>query len=284
MLCKQGDWFSFAKRCVPSLVCIDDNRSCMRHWKSVFFFINRRAIPDSMVWRHPSVAIDDPRPAAGSFILRDADGNEDLVVGTPRSKILAKAGASQNLFMGDDDGSDDDDDDDAYVEIPLVNPLRSAGKGIMADDAAASSVIVNRPRPSSRPVPSFRDVSEDAIHTNFFPFSASPYYATYPEGGVARNCEFTREEWDAPYRPTFGVLTKKVFKDPTVCKTVIDQFPTPGEMVGIVRHVPIQRNAHVSPPFAKESTMNLLNVPTSRDARVSPPIAKESTMTSASKS
>ncbi|GKG15810.1 hypothetical protein Tco_0358133 [Tanacetum coccineum] len=43
----------------------------MRHWKSVFFFINRRAIPDSMVWRHPSVAIDDPRPAAGSFSMAD---------------------------------------------------------------------------------------------------------------------------------------------------------------------------------------------------------------------
>nr|GEW80723.1 hypothetical protein [Tanacetum cinerariifolium] len=60
-LCKQGDWFSFVKRRAHSPVCIDDNRSCMKHWKSVFFFIDRRAISDSMIWRHPSAAIDDPR-------------------------------------------------------------------------------------------------------------------------------------------------------------------------------------------------------------------------------
>ncbi|GJW28271.1 hypothetical protein Tco_0045146 [Tanacetum coccineum] len=70
-LCKLGDWFSFTKCYAPSPACIDDNRSCMKHWKSGFFFIDRRAIPDVMVWRHPDVAIDDPRPAAGSFNIAD---------------------------------------------------------------------------------------------------------------------------------------------------------------------------------------------------------------------
>ncbi|GKG16869.1 hypothetical protein Tco_0361826, partial [Tanacetum coccineum] len=70
-LCKQGDWFSFAKRRAPYLVCIDDNCSCMKHWKSGFFFIDRRPIPDTMVWRHPDAAIDDPRPATGSFNMAD---------------------------------------------------------------------------------------------------------------------------------------------------------------------------------------------------------------------
>ncbi|GKD19446.1 hypothetical protein Tco_1208604 [Tanacetum coccineum] len=172
---------------------------------------------------------------------------EDLTVGTPSSKI------------GDSD-DESDGDDDACVEIMLVTPLCSAvvippsgnqgrslaapategsntryswGKGIMVDDAATPSGGVSRPRPSSRPAPSFKDVSGDAIHTDFFPFSAGPYYATYPKGGIAGNSKFTREEWDAPYRPTFGVLTKEVFKDPAVCKTVVDQFPTLGEMVRI---------------------------------------------------
>nr|GFC38000.1 hypothetical protein [Tanacetum cinerariifolium] len=72
------------------------------------------------------------------------------------------------------------------------------------------------------------DVSGDVIHADFFPFSAGPYYTTYPEGDVAENCKFTRKEWDAPYRPTFRVLTKEVFKDTTICKTLVDQFPTPG--------------------------------------------------------
>ncbi|GJU16844.1 hypothetical protein Tco_1144810 [Tanacetum coccineum] len=284
--------------------------------KSGFFFIDRRAILDSMVWRHPGVTIDDPRPVAGSHSMADvrrlsahviklrdmpegvlvlsglsrvwksrvcdpvlwgADGNvmgihdffflpkwtsaevqkephldvmstlqrlpfyctppaaadavisdptlENLAVGTPSSKILAKTEDSQNttrpsLFVGDSD-DESDGDDDACVEIPLVTPLRSTavipssgnqggssaasasegsnsrdsrGKGIMADDAAAPSVGASRPRPSSGPAPSFRDVSRDVIHADFFPFSAGPYYDTYNEGGIARNCEFTCEE------------------------------------------------------------------------------------------
>ncbi|GJV01047.1 hypothetical protein Tco_1334616 [Tanacetum coccineum] len=373
-LCKQGDWFSFSKRRAPTPVCIYDNRSCMKHWKSGFFFIDRRAILDAMVWRHPDVAIDDPRSVAGSFnmadvrrlsahviklrympegvlvlsglsrvwksrvcdsVLRGADGNvigihdflyhpewtgaevqeephldvrstlqrlpfyctplaaadavipdpslEDLAAGTPSSKIVAKAEASHkrkastsgpasshvakrtrsalaqsfgsttlpSLFVGDDD-------DDACVEIPLVTPLRSAvvipssgnqggssaaptaegsnpqdsrGKGVIVDDADAPSAGTSRLRLSSEHVPSFRNVSGDAIHTNFFSFSAGPYYATYPVDDVAENYEFTRKEWNAPYRPTFGVLTKEVFKDHVVCKTIVDQFPTPGEML-----------------------------------------------------
>ncbi|GKB55700.1 hypothetical protein Tco_0911886 [Tanacetum coccineum] len=140
-----------------------------------------------------------------------------------RSTLIQSFGSTTrpSLFVGDSDNeSESDGDDDACVEILLVTPLRSAavisssgnqgrsstapaaegpntrdsrGKGIMADDAAALSIVMSRLRPSSDPVPSFRDVSGD---------------------------EFTREEWDASYRPTFGVLNKEVIKDPTVCKII----------------------------------------------------------------
>ncbi|GKC62786.1 hypothetical protein Tco_1095384 [Tanacetum coccineum] len=319
-LCKQGDWFSFSKRRAPSPVCIDDNRSCMKHWKSGFFLIDRRAIPDAMVWRHPDAAIDDPRPTAGSFNMADvrrlsahviklrdmpegvlalpglimgiydflclpewigaavqdephldvrptlqrlpfyctphAAANaiisnptlEDLAVGTPSSKIVAKAeashkqkastsGAASSHVAKRDSDDESDGDDDACVKIPLVTLLRSVavippsgnqvwssaattaegsntkdsrGKGVMVDDVVAPSGDASRQRPSSGPALAFRDVSGDAIHTDFFSFSAGPYYAFYPEDGVAGNYEFTREEWNAPYRPTFGVLTKEL--------------------------------------------------------------------------
>ncbi|GJZ56889.1 hypothetical protein Tco_0612383 [Tanacetum coccineum] len=341
-LCKQGDWFSFAESRSPSPVFIDDNRSCMKHWKSGFFLINRRAISDAMVWRHPDTGIEDPRSAAGSFSMVDArqlsahyfgvpiemeephlnirptlqrfpfyytppavvdvvilnPTPKDLAVSTPSVNILAKAEASQkrkastsdatsshvakrtrstfaqssgstnrpSLFVGNsDDGSDGNDD--ACVEILLVTPLRSAvvipslgnqGRSstapvaegpntrVMADDADAPSVGVSRPRPSFGPVPSFRDVSGGAIHADFFPFSAGPYYATYPQDGIAGNCEFTREEWDASYRPTFGVLAKEVFKDPIVCKTMVDQFPTPEEIVRVEALSDDHLNAKIS--------------------------------------
>ncbi|GJV20361.1 hypothetical protein Tco_1369381, partial [Tanacetum coccineum] len=70
-LCKQGDWSSFAKRRAPSLIYIDDNHSCMNHWKSGFFLIDRRAIPNYMTMRHPSLMIDDPKPITGSYRMAD---------------------------------------------------------------------------------------------------------------------------------------------------------------------------------------------------------------------
>nr|GEU44209.1 hypothetical protein [Tanacetum cinerariifolium] len=65
-----------------------------------------------------------------------------------------------------------------YFNMVDVRHLNSWGKGIMVDDVVTSSAGSSRPRPSFDFVSSFRDVSGDAIHADFFPFSASPYYAT----------------------------------------------------------------------------------------------------------
>ncbi|GKC07164.1 hypothetical protein Tco_0998774 [Tanacetum coccineum] len=288
----------------PQSLQIEPTMTLFRHWKNGFFFINQRAIPDAMVWRHPNTSINDLRPAAGSFNMADmrrlsahviklrdmpevigiydflclpkwtgaevqeephldvrpslqrlpfyctppatADAvipdpaPEDLAVGTPSSKIVAKAEASQkrkastfgaaSSHVAKRDSDDESDgDDDACVEISLVTPLCSAamipslgnqcqssatpaaegsntrdsqGKGIMVDDAAAPSGGASRPRPSSGPAPSYRDISGDAIHMDFFPFFDGPYYATYHED-----------------------------VDLAICKTIVDQFPTPGELV-----------------------------------------------------
>nr|GEY91734.1 hypothetical protein [Tanacetum cinerariifolium] len=93
-------------------------------------------------------------------------------------------------------------------------------------------LLVSRLRPSPETAPSFRNVFGDAIHMDFFPFFVGPYYVTYHVNGVARKYEFTREEWDDLYRPTFGVLAKEVFKDLAICKTIVDKFPTSMEMTG----------------------------------------------------
>ncbi|GJU95093.1 hypothetical protein Tco_1319849 [Tanacetum coccineum] len=164
-------------------------------------------------------------PPAAAAVVIPGPTLEDLVVGTPSSKIVAKAEAFQKRKASTSD---------------------SRGKGVMVDDAAAPSAGVSQPRPSSEPAPSFMDFSGDCIHTDFFPFSVGPYYATCPEDGVAGNCEFTREEWDAPHRPTFGLLTKEVFKDLGVCKTIVDQFPTPREMVRVESLYDDQLTAKIS--------------------------------------
>ncbi|GJX96776.1 hypothetical protein Tco_0352574 [Tanacetum coccineum] len=289
----------------------------MKHWKSGFCFIDRWAIPGAMVWRHPDAAIDDPRPAAGSFnmdyayhlsahviklkdmpegvlvlsrlshvwksrvcdpVLRGANGNVmsihdfsaypsrpvlrilPLVPLVPRllqrlkllrserplssvtsshlarrtrSALAQSSGSTTrpSSFVDDDDESDDDDD--ACVEIPLVTPLRSAAVISSSENHASSPSPSLSPSWIRVPLEALIPIVDPKSWIYLFPFSAGPYYATYPEDGVAGNCEFTREEWDAPYRPTFGVLTKEVFKDPAICKTIVDQFPTPREMVRV---------------------------------------------------
>ncbi|GKC79398.1 hypothetical protein Tco_1130172 [Tanacetum coccineum] len=298
-LCKQGDWFSFSKRCAPSPVCIDDNHAVIDDPRPAVgsfnmadvrrlsaYVIKLRDMPEgvlvlsglSHVWKSRVCDPEEPYldvrstlqrlpfyctpPAAVDVVIPDPTP-KDLAIGTPNSKIVVKGEASQKRKASTSGATlshvakrtSDDDDDDACVEILLVTPLRSAvvipssgnqgessaaltaedsrGKGIMVDDDVAPSAGASRPRPSSGPDPLFRDVSGDAVHTNFFPFFVGPYYATYPKDSVAGNCEFTREEWDAPYRPTFRVLMKEVFKDPVVCKTIVNQFPIPGEMIQV---------------------------------------------------
>ncbi|GJS75077.1 hypothetical protein Tco_0724958 [Tanacetum coccineum] len=118
--------------------------------------------------------------------------------GSCRGSAMSQSSASTtrpSLFVDNSDNRSDDDD--VCVKILLVTPIRSTtvipssehqggsfivlaaeglgtrdsrGKGIMADNAATAFVGVSRPRPSSRPAPSFRDVSGDVIHTNFFTF------------------------------------------------------------------------------------------------------------------
>nr|GEV27564.1 hypothetical protein [Tanacetum cinerariifolium] len=101
----------------------------------------------------------------------------------------------------------------------------------MANDAATPSIGVSRSKPSSSHAPLFRDVFGDAIHVDFFPFYYGPYYATYPEGGIAETCEFTHEEWDAPYWPTFRFMTKEVFKDPAISVLHCKMMSHSGELL-----------------------------------------------------
>ncbi|GKC67369.1 hypothetical protein Tco_1099967, partial [Tanacetum coccineum] len=177
---------------------------------------------------------EEPHLDVSSKIIAKAEASQKRMASTSSAtsshvakrtrSALAQSSSSTthpSLVVGDDDDESDDDDDDACVEISLVTPLRSAavipslgnevgssvapttkdsrGKGVMVDDDAAPSASASRSRPSSGPSPLFRDVSSDAINTDFFPFSAGPYYATYHVDGVTQNCwkaSLSKLEWD----------------------------------------------------------------------------------------
>ncbi|GKB96250.1 hypothetical protein Tco_0982387, partial [Tanacetum coccineum] len=203
-LCNQGHWFSFAKRHAPSPVCIDDNHSCMKHWKSGFFLIDQRAILDYMLDRfaasNPCAKVVAKAEASQKQKTYTFDAASSYVAKRTRSTMAQVSGSATrpNLFA-DDSGAECDDDNDACYEILLVTPIHSAtvipslgnqdsrGKSIITDADVAPPACASRPRSSSGPASSFRDVSGDTIHREFFPFSPGPYYATYHEGGIAEN-------------------------------------------------------------------------------------------------
>nr|GEW53915.1 hypothetical protein [Tanacetum cinerariifolium] len=183
---------------------------------------------------------------------------EDLAAATPNTKVLAKAEASKKQRVSTS-GIDpiQSDDDDACVEIPLITSIYSAitihvrgnqsggyvpsategpsnrGKAIMDDAAGTPFGSVGRSLAFTRPA--VRDPTGDVIDRDFFPFVPGPYYVAYHEDDVvAGSYEVSREQWEGPHEPIPSILTKEMFKDPNVCKTVVDQFPTPEEMGGKV--------------------------------------------------
>nr|GEY04694.1 hypothetical protein [Tanacetum cinerariifolium] len=129
---------------------------------------------------------------------------EDLTATTPSTKVLAKDEASKKRRASNDgDDEESDDDHDACVEIPLVTPIRS---------------VVTIPRKGYQ--------SEGFI---FSDAEASQGKLLWTSLLVL----FTYERWEDLYEPTLSILSNERFKDPRVCKIVIDQFPTLWEMVQI---------------------------------------------------
>ncbi|GJY35609.1 hypothetical protein Tco_0420987 [Tanacetum coccineum] len=64
---KQGDWFTFEKRVGPGSggKILNETFSSLKGWKKRFFFLDQRAIPQAMAWRHHDSDIHDPLPTDG---------------------------------------------------------------------------------------------------------------------------------------------------------------------------------------------------------------------------
>ncbi|GJZ91608.1 hypothetical protein Tco_0663535 [Tanacetum coccineum] len=64
---KQGHWFSFEKRVGKGAggQVFQETFSGLKGWKKRFFFLDRRAIPYAMAWRHHDSDVNDPVPEDG---------------------------------------------------------------------------------------------------------------------------------------------------------------------------------------------------------------------------
>ncbi|PWA80837.1 F-box domain, FBD domain, Leucine-rich repeat domain, L domain-like protein [Artemisia annua] len=81
VLQKQGHWFSFARRTgkLGQKRIFNETCSGMKHWKDRFFFIDRRAIPDPMPWRHSDSSMSEASPPFG-YDEAHVDALTDFVV------------------------------------------------------------------------------------------------------------------------------------------------------------------------------------------------------------
>nr|GEZ82768.1 hypothetical protein [Tanacetum cinerariifolium] len=255
--------------------------SCMNGWKSCFFLIDRRDIPDYMPWMHPNSAIDDPKPLVGSYNqedvrrrsahvvkLRDIPGGVGFVWLEPGVEESDPIFGSEELHRDirptlqrlpfyftlhatADVSIPDPTLEDLAVSAPSVKVMAKAEyskKRMALLSWAAPRHVAKRTRlPWLSAIPTEGNQSDGsaplvaeglsirgkAIMTDASdPFPEVPVVLDLLLLSVAGSCKFSYEEWDAPHQPTLTVL-KEVFKDPTVCKTIVDQFLTPKEMVRI---------------------------------------------------
>nr|GEX06962.1 chaperonin CPN60-like 2, mitochondrial [Tanacetum cinerariifolium] len=183
----------------------------------------------------------------------------------------------------------------------------SWGKGIRVDDVAAPSANASRPRPSSSFVPLFRDVSGDAIHADFFPFSAGPYYATTLKshheyvlpsdsrlkGYDERVAGLTGLELQvsALKRKVSGLNDKLSSFDASFAKSKAKGKERKKKIKSLTKsldnlHAEFSRVQGELLSLAASAGLErkLTNIPAIKDARVSPTIVKESAVTPASKS
>ncbi|GJR75789.1 hypothetical protein Tco_0088154 [Tanacetum coccineum] len=117
-LFKQGDWFSFSKRCNVEDVCIDDGPSSLKKWKDKFFLIDRRAIPDYLTWRHSCSCVSDDLPTDG-YDRNDVERlcARLICLREMREEVLVRSGLSFVWFNKECDPVFQRIDDNAEMSI-----------------------------------------------------------------------------------------------------------------------------------------------------------------------
>ncbi|GKA50655.1 hypothetical protein Tco_0743728 [Tanacetum coccineum] len=169
---------------------------------------------------------------------------EDLAAGNPSVKVVAKAEASQKRYasisgaISSHVAKRTSDDEDLALRFPLVTHIRSAAfdsffrepeivqlapllKFIIFTDSLARASMIDFAAASTAGVMST---------TIFVHLTSGPYLK---EDLFELKVLSPKRSWMPTHLLLLIPETKKVFKDPSVGKTMVNQFPTPGEMVRI---------------------------------------------------
>ncbi|GJR64786.1 hypothetical protein Tco_0010851 [Tanacetum coccineum] len=222
---------------------------------SEFFFIDRRAIPDAMVWRHLNTAIDDPRPAASSFNMAGVQRLSAQVI--KLRDMLEDMGIHDFLCLLEWTGAEVQEEPHLDVRptlqrLPFYRTPPAAAEAVIPDPTledlaigTPSFKIVAKAEASQKERPLLLvplraiDNDDDACveiplvtplrSADVIPSSGNQGGSSVTptaEGSNTRGKGIMVDNVAAPF-------AGEVFKDPTVCKTIVDQFPTPREMVRV---------------------------------------------------
>ncbi|GJX28576.1 hypothetical protein Tco_0236655 [Tanacetum coccineum] len=101
-----------------------------------------------------------------------------------------------------------------------TQPLNTdAGADEIASDGNVDSYLDARVNNTAR----------DVLERDLLPFVPGPYYIPYPydENNRCESPPYTKDDWDEIHGVNLGLRRKELYKDPKVCRTAIDHFPTP---------------------------------------------------------
>ncbi|GKB11228.1 hypothetical protein Tco_0845151 [Tanacetum coccineum] len=257
-----GDWFSFAKRGGSTPVCMEVTKSGLKQLREKFFLIDHRAIPFHMPWRHPDSCITDKIPTdfnqdhvdrLKAHIVKLRDIPEGVLVRSGLSRVWRNPMCDPVLRRSDNTAMSIHD----FLCMPSLEkatvreephelgtsilsrvadhttpPAPAAPDAQPLDTGAGADEVASDGHVDSYFDARVSNTAGDVIERDLLPFAPGPYYLPYPyeENDGCESPPYTKDDWDEIHGVNLGLRKKELYKDPQVCRTAIDRFPTPAEI------------------------------------------------------
>ncbi|GJR67461.1 hypothetical protein Tco_0013526 [Tanacetum coccineum] len=169
--------------------------------------------------------LDDDGQRDGSEFAMEDIGNLNDVGQDKEVKTRAElSGSARRTTRASSHAVSEDASSSAQeaVAAPDTQPLGTdAGADEIASDGNVDSYFDAR----------VCNIAGDVLERDLLPFVPGPYYIPYPfdEGSGSESPPYTRDGWEEIHGVNLGLLQKEIYKDPKVCRTALDRFPTPVE-------------------------------------------------------
>ncbi|GJY54853.1 hypothetical protein Tco_0446517 [Tanacetum coccineum] len=125
------------------------------------------------------------------------------------------------------------------MAAPGTQPLdTNAGADEIASDGNVDSYLDARVSNTAR----------DVLERDLLSFVPGPYYLPYPydENDGCESPPYTKDDWDEIHGVNLGLRKKELYKDPKVCRTAIDRFPTSTEIYRLHELSSVELSDHMS--------------------------------------